>query len=74
MTVIDAAKRLHNANEQRQWRARLPCYTRRSWAELDHACRAEFIDGAQAVHDGKTHFNGAPITDWVRRIVKKETT
>ena len=74
VTVIDAAKRLHNAYEWRVWKARLPGYTRRTWEELDHVCRQEFIDVAQAVHDGHTTFNGHPITDWVRRIVNKETT
>ena len=74
MTVIDDAKRLHEAYEQRQWRARLPGYTRRTWEELEHVCRQEFIDVAQAVHDGHTTFNGHPITDWVRRIVNKENT
>ena len=70
VTVIDAAKRLHNAYEWRVWRARLPGYTRRTWEELDHVCRAEFIDVAQAVADGKTHFNGNPITEWVRHHAK----
>ena len=72
MAVIDAAKRLHHAYEWRVWRARLPGYTRRTWEQLDHVCRQEFIDIAQAVHDGHTTFNGERISDWVRRIVTKE--
>ena len=56
------------------WRARLPGYTRRTWEELEHVCRQEFIDVTQAVHDGHTTFNGHPITEWVRRIVNKENT
>ncbi len=74
MAVINAAKRLHHAYEWRVWKARLPGYTRRTWADLDDACRAEFIDIATAVLDGHTHFNDAPIPQWVRSIVKKETT
>ncbi|MBP2333333.1 hypothetical protein [Corynebacterium freneyi] len=73
MSVIDAAKRLHHAYEWRVWRARLPGYTRRTWEQLDHVCRQEFIDIAQAVHDGHTTFNDAPITEWVRHHAKEPT-
>ena len=69
MTAIDAAKRLHEAYEWRVWKARL----RRSWEQLDTVCRAEFIDVAQAVLDGRSHYQERPISDWVRRIVNKET-
>ena len=73
MTAIDAAKRLHNAYEWRVWKARLPGYTRRTWEQLDTVCRAEFIDVAQAVLDGKSHYQERLISDWVRNIVKKES-
>lgn len=73
MNAIELAHRIHAGYEQRQWRART-FYTKRPWADLDDACRAEFIDIATAVLDGHTHFNDAPIPQWVRRIVKKETT
>lgn len=70
VNAIAAAKRLHNAYERRVWRARLPGYTRRTWEQLDHVCRQEFIDVAQAVHDGHTHYRGHPITEWVRHHAK----
>ena len=70
MNAIELAYRIHAGYEQRQWRART-FYTKRPWADLDDACRAEFIDIATAVLDGRTHFDGAPIPTWVRKLAKE---